>query len=199
MTIPRKFPAKYVFVRIGMCSRYAYNTIDRWTKNVPPRFGEDRTAGFAAWVPWQPPRGHPRRKPFTERRPSALGWDEWLRGEKKLCAQMREDLRKGEETEIGGPNRSILDTIGRRRLYLIVWRAIPLPWRIAGFPYGVIVYRRLFVASDTLPYLRAMHAKEFHSSRLFRLLRPRFRKVEHQLRAYGFQDDGTLRPLRKHA
>jgi hypothetical protein len=101
--------------------------------------------------------------------------------------------------ETRSPNRSILDTIGRRRLYVIVWHAIPLPWRVIGFPYAVIVYRRLFEASDTLPYLRAMHAKEFHSSRLFRLLRPRFRKVERQLRAYGFQDDGTLRPDRESA
>jgi len=110
-----------------------------------------------------------------------------------------EGLVKSEETETRGPNRSILATIGRRRLYLIVWRAIPLPWRAIGFPYGVIVYRRLFEASDMLPYLRAMHAKEFQSSRLFRLLRPRFRRVEHQLRSYGFQDDGTLRPPRQPA
>jgi len=115
-----------------------------------------------------------------------------------MCPNAEGDTTS-EETETGGPNRSILEAIGRRRLYLIVWHAIPLPWRLLGFPYGVIVYRRLLQASDTLPYLRAMHAKEFHSSRLFRLLRPRFRKVEHRLRAYGFQDDGTLRPHRKPA
>ena len=105
-----------------------------------------------------------------------------------------EGVVKGEATETGGPNKSILDAIGRGRLYLIVWRAIPLPWRVLGFPYGVVVYRRLLACSDTLSYLRAMHAKEFHSSRLFRLLRPRFRRVERQLRVYGLQDDGTMQP-----
>jgi hypothetical protein len=33
-----------------------------------------------------------------------------------------------------------------------------------------------------------MHAKEFSSALTFRLLRPRYRKVEHLLRAYGFKD-----------
>lgn len=84
--------------------------------------------------------------------------------------------------------RSILDAIGWKRLCAIVWRAMPFPWRLIAFPYGVLVYRRLLAASDTLRYLRAMHAKEFSSSLTFRLLRPRYRKVEHLLRAYGFQD-----------
>jgi len=70
----------------------------------------------------------------------------------------------------------------------IVWRAMPFPWRLIAFPYGVLVYRRLLAASDTLRYLRAMHAKEFSSSLTFRLLRPRYRKVEHLLRAYGYKD-----------
>ena len=86
-------------------------------------------------------------------------------------------------------NKSILDALGWKRLYVIVWRAMPLPWRLIAFPYGVVVYRRLLAASDTLHYLRAMHTKEFHSSRLFRLLRPRYHKVERLLREYGFRDD----------
>jgi len=94
------------------------------------------------------------------------------------------------QQETLGSERNIFDTVGWRRLCAIVWRAMPFPWRLIAFPYGVVVYRRLLAASDTLPYLRAMHAREFNSSRAFRVLRPRYRKVEHLLRDYGFRDDG---------
>ena len=57
-------------------------------------------------------------------------------------------------------DRSILDALGRKRLYVIVWRAMPLPWRLIAFPYGVVAYRRLLAASDTLHYLRGMHAEK---------------------------------------
>jgi hypothetical protein len=110
-----------------------------------------------------------------------------------------EGATKGDERETAHLNKSILDTIGWKRLCVIVWRAIPLPWRLIGFPYGVVVYRRLFEASDTLHYLRAMHAKKFHSSLIFRLLRPRFRNVERLLRDYGFRDNGTMRVRQEHA
>lgn len=92
------------------------------------------------------------------------------------------------EQEARCRERSILETVGWRRLCIIVWRAMPFPWQLLAFPYGVLVYRRLLAASDTLRYLRAMHAKEFSSSLTFRLLRPRYRKVERLLRAYGYQD-----------
>jgi hypothetical protein len=92
------------------------------------------------------------------------------------------------EQEAGCIERSILDAVGWKRLCIIVWRAMPFPWCLIAFPYGVRVYRRLLAASDTLRYLRAMHAKEFSSSLMFRLLRPRYRKVERLLRAYGYQD-----------
>jgi hypothetical protein len=71
---------------------------------------------------------------------------------------------------------------------VIVWRAMPLPWRLVAFPYGLIVYRRLFAASDTLRYLHAMHAKEYDNSWLFRLVRPRYHIVEHLLRRSGLTD-----------
>jgi hypothetical protein len=100
-----------------------------------------------------------------------------------------ERAMEGDESETTYSNRNMLDRIGRRRLYVIVWYAMPFPWRLIAFPYGVVVYRRLLAASDTLCYLRAMHTREFHSSRLFRLLRPRYHKVERLLREYGFGDD----------
>ncbi|MCX5644014.1 MAG: hypothetical protein NTZ17_04920 [Phycisphaerae bacterium] len=91
------------------------------------------------------------------------------------------------EQETRCVERSILDAVGWKRLCAIVWRAMPFPWRLIAFPYGVLVYRRLLATSDTLRYLRAMHAKEC-SSLTFRLRRPRYRKVEHRLRAYGYKD-----------
>ncbi len=75
-----------------------------------------------------------------------------------------------------------------------MWRATPLPRRLIGFPYGIAVYHRLLRSSDTLRYLRALHVREFDSSLWFRLLRPRYRKVELLLRGYGVQD-GSLDTL----
>lgn len=85
-------------------------------------------------------------------------------------------------------NRSLLDQISWWRLCVIIWRATPLPWRLVAFPYGVVVYRQLLAASDTLRYLHTMHATEYENSRLFRLLRPRYHKVEQLLRRYGLED-----------
>lgn len=93
---------------------------------------------------------------------------------------------------ISVPRRSdsILDVLGWWRLCLVVWRASPFPWRLVTFPYGVAVYRRLFAASDTLRYLHAMHAAKYDSSFLFRVLRPRYHKVERLLRNYGIANEG---------
>jgi len=85
---------------------------------------------------------------------------------------------------------SILDVLGWRRSCLVVWRASPFPWRLVTFPYGVIVYRRLFAASDTLRYLHAMHAAKYDSSHIFRMLRPRYRRIERLLREFGVADEG---------
>jgi len=97
----------------------------------------------------------------------------------------------GSEQKTLCPPQNILDRIGRKGLCALVWHATPVPWRLIGFPYGLIVYRRLLMASDTLRYLRGMHAREFDCSLLFRLLRPRYRKVEQLLHNYGLQDNDT--------
>lgn len=89
---------------------------------------------------------------------------------------------------------SILDRIGCWRACVIVWRAIPWYLRLITFPYGVIVYRRLFAASDTLRYLHAVHAEKCSSSPLFRLLRPRYHRVARLLRDYGYQEATQIGP-----
>jgi hypothetical protein len=48
---------------------------------------------------------------------------------------------------------SILDGIGRKGLYGVVWRATPLPWRLISSPCGIIVQRGLLVAGNSLPKL----------------------------------------------
>jgi len=45
-------------------------------------------------------------------------------------------------------------------------------------PYGVHVYTRLLRECDDLETLKRMHQDLYRQSRLFRLLRPRYRKVE---------------------
>jgi hypothetical protein len=81
--------------------------------------------------------------------------------------------------------RRILDRIGWRRTCSIVWRATPWPWKPIAFAYNLSVYRRLFAASDTLHYLHAMHSAQYDASWLFRLVRPRYHKVERYLRRFG--------------
>jgi hypothetical protein len=94
---------------------------------------------------------------------------------------------------------NILDAINWTQLCIIVWRAMPLPWRLIAFPYGLIVYRRLFAASDSLKYLCAMHARQYSSSLLFRLMRPRLHKVVRLLRAYGIEDQDDDQADQRHA
>jgi hypothetical protein len=108
---------------------------------------------------------------------------------KELAGLRVEGATMKSRPETPSAEKSILDAIGWKQLCAIVWHAMPFPWRWIAFPYGILVYRRLLAASDTLRYLRAMHAKEFSSSFTFRLLRPRYRKVEHLLRDYGFRDE----------
>ena len=77
-------------------------------------------------------------------------------GREELIVKGGERVRR-----VADLNKSILDAIGKKWLYVIVWRATPLPWRLIAFPYGVVVYRRLLAASDTLHYLRGMHTEKF--------------------------------------
>lgn len=79
--------------------------------------------------------------------------------------------------------KTLLDKIGWAGLFLIVWRSTPLPLRIVALPYGLITYRRLLAASYNAESLRSLHAEEYQRSLVFRLLRPRYREVEHLLEA----------------
>ncbi|MBM4025887.1 MAG: hypothetical protein FJ280_10855 [Planctomycetes bacterium] len=92
------------------------------------------------------------------------------------------------EKEPAQRDNSLLDALGWRGLWAVVWHATPWPWRMFTLPYGVMVYRRLLANSDTLQYLREMHRKEYDSSLLFRLFRPRYHRVARRLKSYGIGD-----------
>ena len=86
----------------------------------------------------------------------------------------------------------MLDRVGWKGLCLIVWRATPLPLRPLSFFYGLAVYRGMLGASRNLSDLRILHGDRYRSSRAFRILRPRYHKVEQFLNSLGI--DERVRP-----
>jgi len=72
---------------------------------------------------------------------------------------------------------SLLQKVGWRGLMVVVWRATPFPLRLLAFPYGVVVYRTLLAASDSVPCLQTLHREKYNSSLWFRLLRPRYHRA----------------------
>jgi len=87
------------------------------------------------------------------------------------------------------PTGSILKTIGWRGLFLVVWRSTPLPLRVIAFPYGVLVYGKLLAACNNPQSLYTLHIDKYESSRMFKLLRPRYRKVENILSSLRSRDE----------
>ena len=85
----------------------------------------------------------------------------------------------------GVKRTSIYDEIGWTGLLYVVWSSTPPPVRLLALPYGLCVYRHALKASSNLQQLLGVHSREYMSSRLFRLLRPRFRRVRSVLEAYG--------------
>jgi hypothetical protein len=85
----------------------------------------------------------------------------------------------------GVSRTSIYDVIGWQGLVNVVWYSTPSPVRIVALPYGLCVYRNCLKASSNLQQLLGLHSREYMSSKLFRLLRPRYHKVRSVLEAYG--------------
>ncbi|MHC4425293.1 MAG: hypothetical protein ACYSYV_04250 [Planctomycetota bacterium] len=80
---------------------------------------------------------------------------------------------------------SIYDEIGWTGLLNVVWNSTPYPLRVFALPYGMHVYGSFLKGSSNLQQLLGIHAREYMSSKLFRLFRPRYRRVSRVLRAYG--------------
>jgi len=85
----------------------------------------------------------------------------------------------------GVKRKSIYDKIGWTGLLNVVWNSMPYPLRFVALPYGLRIYRDFLKGSANLHQLVGMHSSEYMSSKLFRLLRPRYHKVKCVLKAYG--------------
>lgn len=85
----------------------------------------------------------------------------------------------------GVSRTSIYDVIGWTGLVNVVWHSMPSPVRIVALPYGLCVYRNCLKGSSNLQQLLGLHSREYMSSKLFRLLRPRYHRVKSVLEAYG--------------
>ena len=81
------------------------------------------------------------------------------------------------------PGNSLFDRIGWHGLFLVVWRSTPVPLRLVALPYGILVYRKLLAACSDSNSLYTLHVQQYEASLLFRLLRPRYRRVDDTLRA----------------
>ena len=87
----------------------------------------------------------------------------------------------------GVKTASIYDVIGWTGLLNVVWNSTPYPMRVIALPYGLRIYRDFLKGSSNLQQLLGVHAREYMSSKWFRLFRPRFHRVRSVLKAYGFE------------
>lgn len=87
----------------------------------------------------------------------------------------------------GLKSASIYDEIGWRGLLNVVWSATPYPLRFLALPYGLCIYGNFLKGSSNLQQLLGAHAREYTSSKVFRLFRPRFRKAKLILSTYGIE------------
>ena len=85
----------------------------------------------------------------------------------------------------GVKRKSIYDKIGWTGLFNVVWNSMPYPLRFIALPYGLRIYGDFLKGSANLHQLLSVHSREYMSSKLFRLLRPRYHKVKHLLKGYG--------------
>jgi hypothetical protein len=85
----------------------------------------------------------------------------------------------------GVKRTSIYDVIGWMGLLNVVWSSTPVHIKLLALPYGLCVYRHALMASSTVQQLLGVHSREYMSSKMFRLLRPRFHLVKNVLQSYG--------------
>lgn len=85
----------------------------------------------------------------------------------------------------GVKRNSIYDKIGWTGLLNVVWNSMPYPLRFFALPYGLHVYSSFLKSSADMHQLLGVHSSEYMSSKLFRLLRPRYHKVKYILKSYG--------------
>lgn len=87
----------------------------------------------------------------------------------------------------GVKKKSIYDEIGWKGLLNVVWKSTPYPLRLFALPYGLRIYRNFLKGSSNLQQLLYVHSSQYMSSKMFRLFRPRYRKVKYVLKTYGIE------------
>lgn len=85
----------------------------------------------------------------------------------------------------GVKRTSIYDKIGWTGLLNVVWNSMPYPLRILALPYGLHIYGDFLKGCANTNQLLGVHSREYMSSKVFRLLRPRYHKAKYILKAYG--------------
>ena len=85
----------------------------------------------------------------------------------------------------GVKRKSIYDKIGWKGLLNVVWNSVPYPLRVFALPYGLSVYGDFLKITANLDQLLCVHSREYMSSKIFRMLRPRYHKVKYVLKNYG--------------
>jgi hypothetical protein len=85
----------------------------------------------------------------------------------------------------GVKRNSIYDRIGWTGLLNVVWSSLPYPLRFIALPYSLRIYRSFLKGSADLHQLLGVHSSEYMSSKMFRLMRPRYHKVKYVLKSYG--------------
>jgi hypothetical protein len=87
----------------------------------------------------------------------------------------------------GVKSTSIYDKIGWTGLLNVVWNSMPYPFKIVALPYGLSTYKNFLKGSSNLRQLLGIHSREYMTSKIFRLLRPRYHKAKYVLKAYGIE------------
>lgn len=103
--------------------------------------------------------------------------------------------RKGniprDDGKTGRPSKTLLQQLGWKGLLAIAWQSTPLSLRAIALPYTLIVYRRLLAASDSPKQLLVLHTDRYQSSLLFRVLRPRYRRMRRILKCLEIESRAT--------
>jgi hypothetical protein len=90
-------------------------------------------------------------------------------------------VHTAKKVKVHRAKETIFDRLGWKGLASVVWRSTPLPIRLLSFPYGVAVYRKFLATCETVEEVRKLHYRKCKSSRIFRYLRPRYRKAKYLL------------------
>jgi len=77
--------------------------------------------------------------------------------------------------------QSIYDRIGFGGLVSVVLRAAPLHLTLFALPYNLYVYGSFLKGNTTLNGVELDHLQKYHTSKLFKICRPRYHKVKKYL------------------